>query len=264
MTSRSAFPDLLSRRMPTSVVPSSPLVPAANDPTLMFTNAGMVQFKKRLHPGLEKRPLSNGAHLLAEMRARPAASTTTSTMSAIPARHHNLFSRCSAISLFGDYFKDPCDRTCVEPDHQGVRAAGRSAAGDRPISMTIRPFNLWKKIAGPCPDSKIHPHRRFPDNFWQMGDTPGHAVRAFGNLLRPRLAHFPEAPPGSPDGRRRTASSRSGNLVFMQYEQLGGRRACRTLPRSRRSTPAWGWERIAGRPAGYPRQLFRSILFRRA
>ena len=80
---------------------SSPLVPR-NDPTLMFVNSGMVQFKN-LFTGVETAGLQ-ARHNGPEMRARRVASTMISTMSATPMRHHTFFEMLGNFS-FGDYFK---------------------------------------------------------------------------------------------------------------------------------------------------------------
>ncbi|MBN9583424.1 MAG: alanine--tRNA ligase [Afipia sp.] len=145
------------------IVPSSPLVPR-NDPTLMFTNAGMVQFKN-VFTGLEKRPYQRATTSQKCVRAGGKHNDLDNV--GYTARHHTFFEMLGNFS-FGDYFKDraielawnlitkeyglPKDRLLVTVYSEDDEA-----------------FGLWKKIAG-LPESKII---RIPtsDNFWQMGDT---------------------------------------------------------------------------------------------
>ncbi|MBS0298377.1 MAG: alanine--tRNA ligase, partial [Proteobacteria bacterium] len=146
-----------------AVVASSPLVPG-NDPTLLFTNAGMVQFKD-VFLGQDKRPYVRAASSQRCVRAGGKHNDLENV--GYTARHHTFFEMLGNFS-FGDYFKEqaithawtlltkdfaiPADRLLVTVYHTDDQA-----------------FDLWKKIAG-LPESKII---RIPtsDNFWQMGDT---------------------------------------------------------------------------------------------
>src|SRR5437867_3907796 len=145
------------------VVASSPLVPR-NDPTLMFTNAGMVQFKN-VFTGLEKRPYSRAATSQKCVRAGGKHNDLENV--GYTARHHTFFEMLGNFS-FGDYFKEqaielawnlitkeyglPADRLLVTVFSEDEEAAG-----------------YWRKITG-FSNSKII---RIPtsDNFWAMGDT---------------------------------------------------------------------------------------------
>src|SRR5258705_293795 len=146
-----------------TVVASSPLVPR-NDPTLMFTNAGMVQFKN-VFTGLEKRAYSTAATSQKCVRAGGKHNDLENV--GYTARHHTFFEMLGNFS-FGDYFKEraielawnlitkeyglPADRLLVTVYSEDEEAAG-----------------FWRKITG-FSNSRII---RIPtsDNFWAMGDT---------------------------------------------------------------------------------------------
>ncbi|HLM38134.1 MAG TPA: alanine--tRNA ligase-related protein, partial [Microvirga sp.] len=247
---RSAFLDYFAKNGH-EVVASSPLVPR-NDPTLMFTNAGMVQFKN-VFTGVEKRPYSRAATSQKCVRAGGKHNDLDNV--GYTARHHTFFEMLGNFS-FGDYFKAqaielawnlitrefdlPKDKLLVTVYHDDDEAA-----------------DLWKKIAG-FSDSKII---RIPtsDNFWQMGDTGpcGPCSEIFidqGDALW-------GGPPGSPeeDGDR---FLEFWNLVFMQYEQIepGNRIG---LPKPSIDT-GMGLERISailqGVHSNYDTDLFRTLI----
>ncbi|QFR32655.1 alanine--tRNA ligase [Ancylobacter sp. TS-1] len=214
------------------VVESSPLVPR-NDPTLMFTNAGMVQFKN-VFTGIEKRPYSRAATSQKCVRAGGKHNDLDNV--GYTARHHTFFEMLGNFS-FGDYFKEnaiefawnlitrefelPVDKLMVTVYHEDDEA-----------------FSLWKRIAG-LPDSKIV-RIATSDNFWQMGDTG--PCGPCSEIFYDHGAHIAGGPPGSPDadGDR---FIEIWNLVFMQFEQLpGGERV--NLPRPSIDT-GMGLERIS-------------------
>src|SRR5271163_1920824 len=144
---RSAFLDYFARNGH-EVVPSSPLVPR-NDPTLMFTNAGMVQFKN-VFTGVEKRPFSRAATSQKCVRAGGKHNDLDNV--GYTARHHTFFEMLGNFS-FGDYFKERAielawdlltkdfainpEKLCVTVYHDDETA-----------------WNHWKKISG-FPDHKI-------------------------------------------------------------------------------------------------------------
>ncbi|WP_417821518.1 alanine--tRNA ligase [Terasakiella sp.] len=190
------------------IVDSSPLVPR-NDPTLMFTNAGMVQFKN-VFTGLEHRDYSRATTSQKCVRAGGKHNDLENV--GFTARHHTFFEMLGNFS-FGDYFKDmaielawnlitkefglPKDKLLVTVYHEDDEA-----------------FDLWKKIAG-LPDEKII---RIPtsDNFWAMGDTG--PCGPCSEIFYDHGDHIWGGPPGSAeeDGDR---FIEIWNLVFMQYEQ---------------------------------------------
>ena len=156
------------------VVPSSPLVPR-NDPTLMFTNAGMVQFKN-VFTGLEQRPYSTAA--TAQKCVRAGGKHNDLDNVGYTARHHTFFEMLGNFS-FGDYFKDRAIELAwnLITKEYGIDA--------KRLLVTVyhtddEAFGLWKKIAGLSDDRII----RIPtsDNFWAMGDT-GPVRSMLGNLL---------------------------------------------------------------------------------
>ncbi len=191
------------------ILPSASLVPH-NDPTLMFTNAGMNQFKN-IFTGMEKPPEPPRA-TTAQKVVRAGGKHNDLDNVGYTARHHTFFEMLGNFS-FGDYFKAEAishawelitkvwgispDKLCVTVYHTDDEA-----------------FDLWKKIAG-LPDEKII---RIPtnDNFWAMGDTG--PCGPCSEIFYDHGAHIPGGPPGSAneDGDR---FIEIWNLVFMQYEQ---------------------------------------------
>jgi alanyl-tRNA synthetase len=214
------------------IVDSSPLVPR-NDPTLMFTNAGMVQFKN-VFTGQEKRSYQRATTSQKCVRAGGKHNDLDNV--GYTARHHTFFEMLGNFS-FGDYFKPDAiefawnlmtrdfgldkDRLCVTVYHTDDEA-----------------WSLWKKVSG-FSDERII---RIPtsDNFWAMGDTGpcGPCTEIFYD----HGDHIPGGPPGSADadGDR---FIEIWNLVFMQFEQLtDGRRI--DLPKPSVDT-GMGLERLA-------------------
>ncbi|MEM6835092.1 MAG: alanine--tRNA ligase-related protein, partial [Pseudomonadota bacterium] len=191
------------------VVPSSPLVPR-NDPTLMFTNAGMVQFKN-VFTGAETRDYTTAVSSQKCVRAGGKHNDLDNV--GYTARHHTFFEMLGNFS-FGDYFKEeaigyawrfltttldlPEEKLIITVYHEDEEAA-----------------SLWKKIAGLGDDRIIR--IATSDNFWSMGDTG-----PCGPCSEIFYDHGPEiagGPPGSPDedGDR---FIEIWNLVFMQYDQI--------------------------------------------
>nr|WP_321459923.1 alanine--tRNA ligase [uncultured Cohaesibacter sp.] len=234
-----------------SIVDSGPLVPR-NDPTLMFTNAGMVQFKN-VFTGLEQRDYSRA--VTSQKCVRAGGKHNDLDNVGYTARHHTFFEMLGNFS-FGDYFKEnaielawnlitkefclPKDKLLVTVFHEDDEA-----------------FDLWKKIAG-LPDSKII---RIPtsDNFWSMGETG--PCGPCSEIFYDHGDHIWGGPPGSPeeDGDR---FIEIWNLVFMQYEQLSKDERV-DLPRPSIDT-GMGLERIAavlqGTHDNYETDLFRALI----
>jgi len=233
------------------VVPSSPLVPR-NDPTLLFTNAGMVQFKN-VFTGAEKRSMPRA--VTAQKCVRAGGKHNDLDRVGYTARHHTFFEMLGNFS-FGDYFKERAIGLAWE---LVTRDFGLSK--DR-LLVTVYSededaWQLWRKIAG-LPESKII---RIPtsDNFWSMGETG--PCGPCSEIFYDHGEHIPGGPPGSPDedGDR---FIEIWNLVFMQYEQQpGGIRE--SLPRPSIDT-GMGLERIAAVMQGvhdnYDVDLFRHLI----
>jgi alanyl-tRNA synthetase len=230
-------------------VASSPLVPR-NDPTLLFTNAGMVQFKN-VFTGQEKRAYSRATTSQKCVRAGGKHNDLENV--GYTARHLTFFEMLGNFS-FGDYFKEDAIEYAWELVHKDFGLPKER------LLVTVYAddddaFALWKKIAG-LPESKII---RIPtsDNFWSMGDTG-----PCGPCSEIFFDHGPNimgGPPGSPnqDGDRYVEI---WNLVFMQYEQFAG--GARTpLPRPSIDT-GMGLERFATVMQGV-QDVFDIDLFRR-
>jgi alanyl-tRNA synthetase len=247
---RSAFLDYFARNGH-EVVPSSPLVPR-NDPTLMFTNAGMVQFKN-VFTGLEKRPYARA--VTSQKCVRAGGKHNDLDNVGYTARHHTFFEMLGNFS-FGDYFKD----RAIELAWNLVTKEFGLAKDRLMVTVYIdddQAFDLWKKIAG-LPDSKIV-RIAGSDNFWQMGDLG--PCGPCSEIFYDHGAHIPGGPPGAPDSEG-DRFIEIWNLVFMQFEQLpGGQRI--DLPRPSIDT-GMGLERIAavlqGTHDNYSTDLFRAII----
>jgi alanyl-tRNA synthetase len=201
------------------IVDSSNLVPN-NDPTLMFTNSGMVQFKN-VFTGLEKKPFKTATTSQKCVRAGGKHNDLENV--GYTPRHHTFFEMLGNFS-FGDYFKE-----------QAIVHAWNLLTKDfglpkEKLLVTVfhedkDSFNLWKKIAGLSEDKIIK--IKTSDNFWSMGDTGpcGPCSEIFydhGDKLQ-------GGPPGSPneDGDR---FIEIWNLVFMQFEQISKEKRI-TLPK---------------------------------
>ncbi len=234
-----------------TVVPSSSLVPN-NDPTLMFVNSGMVQFKN-VFTGMETRPYTRATTAQKSVRAGGKHNDLDNV--GYTARHHTFFEMLGNFS-FGDYFKSdaipfawemltkvfelPKEKLCVTVYHDDDEAA-----------------NIWKKVAGLSDDKIIRINSM--DNFWMMGDTGpcgpcseifyDHGDKVWGG------------PPGSAeqDGAR---FNEIWNLVFMQYEQVDKQTRVK-LPKPSIDT-GMGLERVAsvmqGKHNNYETDLFMSII----
>ncbi|HUJ47298.1 MAG TPA: alanine--tRNA ligase, partial [Rhizomicrobium sp.] len=231
------------------IVPSSPLVPR-NDPTLLFTNAGMVQFKN-VFTGTEKRPYVRASTVQKCVRAGGKHNDLDNV--GYTARHHTFFEMLGNFS-FGDYFKE----NAIEYAWDYVRnTAGLSK--DR-LWVTVYPSDeqarsLWKKIAG-LPDDRIVGHET---NLWAMG--PVGPCGYCSEIFYDQGDKVAGGPPGSPDedGDR---FLEFWNLVFMQFEQVDENTRVE-LPRPSIDT-GMGLERITAIQQGvtdnYDIDLFRHLI----
>ena len=246
---RSAFLEYFGRNGH-EIVASGPLVPR-NDPTLMFTNAGMVPFKN-VFTGLEKRDYQRAT--TAQKCVRAGGKHNDLDNVGYTARHHTFFEMLGNFS-FGDYFKDRAIELAWN-----LITKEFALPKDR-LLVTVyaeddEAFSLWKKIAGLSEDKII----RIPtsDNFWAMGDTG--PCGPCSEIFYDHGDHIWGGPPGSPeeDGDR---FIEIWNLVFMQYEQLPGERI--NLPRPSIDT-GMGLERVAAVLQGvhdnYDIDLFRALI----
>jgi len=233
------------------VVPSAPLVPY-NDPTLMFTNAGMVPFKN-VFTGLETRAMPRATSSQKCVRAGGKHNDLDNV--GYTARHHTFFEMLGNFS-FGDYFKEqaithawtlltkvwglPKDKLLVTVYHTDDEA-----------------FDLWRKIAG-LPEERII-RIATKDNFWAMGDDG--PCGPCSEIFYDHGPAIPGGPPGSPDedGDR---FIEIWNLVFMQFEQTAGE-IVGELPRPSIDT-GMGLERIAavlqGEHDNYDTDTFRALI----
>jgi alanyl-tRNA synthetase len=233
------------------VVPSSSLVPR-NDPTLMFTNAGMVQFKN-VFTGLEKRPYSRA--VTAQKCVRAGGKHNDLDNVGYTTRHHTFFEMLGNFS-FGDYFKE----RAIELAWNLVTKEYALPKDKLLITVYVDDddaFKLWKKVAG-LPDSKIL-RIAGDDNFWAMGETG--PCGPCSEIFYDHGPQIPGGPPGSPDSEG-DRFVEIWNLVFMQYEQLpGGKRV--DLPRPSIDT-GMGLERIAavlqGTHDNYAIDLFATLI----
>ncbi|XDZ71008.1 alanine--tRNA ligase [Alphaproteobacteria bacterium LSUCC0744] len=232
------------------IVASSPLVPQ-NDPTLMFANSGMVQFKN-LFTGAETRDYVRAT--TAQKCVRAGGKHNDLENVGYTARHHTFFEMLGNFS-FGDYFKENAIELAwrLITKEYGVDASK--------LLVTVyheddEAANLWKKIAGLGDDRIIR--IATSDNFWAMGDTG--PCGPCSEIFFDHGDHIPGGPPGSPDedGDR---FIEIWNLVFMQFEQMPDQRI--NLPKPSIDT-GMGLERIAavlqGKHDNYDIDLMRSLI----
>lgn len=232
------------------IVPSSSLVPL-NDPTLMFTNAGMVPFKN-VFTGVEKRDYKRATSSQKCVRAGGKHNDLDNV--GYTARHHTFFEMLGNFS-FGDYFKEEAISNAWELITKDF------SLDKKKLLVTVysedeEAAELWKKIAGLSDDKIIRISTS--DNFWSMGDTG--PCGPCSEIFFDHGDHIPGGPPGSPDedGDR---FIEIWNLVFMQYEQTEKERL--DLPRPSIDT-GMGLERIAavlqGTHDNYETDLFKNLI----
>ncbi|MDB6013874.1 MAG: alanyl-tRNA synthetase [Gammaproteobacteria bacterium] len=247
---RSAFLEFFRERGH-SVVPSSPLVPG-NDPTLLFTNAGMVQFKD-VFLGKDKRDYVRATSSQRCVRAGGKHNDLENV--GYTARHHTFFEMLGNFS-FGDYFK-----------RDAIRFAWDFLTG----TLKLDPKRLWVTVfrdddeaANIWLEEMGVPKDRFTrlgekSNFWAMGDTG--PCGPCSEIFYDHGPHIPGGPPGSPDedGDRYVEI---WNLVFMQYERSADGKLT-PLPKPSVDT-GMGLERIAavmqGVHSNYDIDLFKNII----
>jgi alanyl-tRNA synthetase len=247
---RSTFLDFFARNGH-EIVASSPLVPR-NDPTLMFTSAGMVQFKN-VFTGQETRGYTRATTSQKCVRAGGKHNDLDNV--GYTARHHTFFEMLGNFS-FGDYFKElaiPLAWDLV------TKVYGLDA---KRLLVTIYhddedAYRIWKKVTG-FADSKII-RIATSDNFWSAGDTG--PCGPCSEIFFDQGDKIAGGPPGSPDqdGDR---FLEFWNLVFMQYEQRApGDRV--NLPRPSIDT-GMGLERMTailqGVPSNYEIDLFKALI----
>ncbi|MND34673.1 Alanine--tRNA ligase [compost metagenome] len=247
---RSTFLDYF-RKNGHEVVSSSPLVPR-NDPTLMFTNAGMVQFKN-VFTGLEQRPYSRATTSQKCVRAGGKHNDLDNV--GYTARHHTFFEMLGNFS-FGDYFKEEAI------SHAWNLITKEFGLNKDKLLVTVyhtddAAANFWKKIAGLSDDRIIR--IATSDNFWAMGDTG--PCGPCSEIFYDHGDHIWGGPPGSADedGDR---FIEIWNLVFMQFEQLSPEQRI-DLPRPSIDT-GMGLERVAAVLQGvhdnYDIDLFKALI----
>jgi Alanyl-tRNA synthetase len=233
------------------IVHSSSLVPD-NDPTLMFANSGMVQFKN-IFTGKEKREYNRAT--TAQKCVRAGGKHNDLENVGYTTRHHTFFEMLGNFS-FGDYFKD----LAIELAWNLITKE-YSISKDR-LLVTVyseddEAFNLWKKIAGLSNDKIIKINTS--DNFWSMGETG--PCGPCSEIFYDHGDKYEGGPPGSPneDGDR---FIEIWNLVFMQYEQISKSKRI-NLPKPSIDT-GMGLERMAalleGSNDNYSTDLFQPII----
>src|SRR5262249_42634670 len=210
---RSSFLDYFAQH-DHQIVPSSPLVPR-NDPTLLFTNSGMVQFKN-VFTGVEKPPYVRA--VTAQKCVRAGGKHNDLDNVGYTARHHTFFEMLGNFS-FADYFKERAIELAWD------LITREFALPPERLLVTVfaeddQAFDLWRKISG-LPEAKIL-RIATSDNFWAMGDTG--PCGPCSEIFYDHGEEIPGGPPGSPD-EEGDRFIEIWNLVFMQYDQLpGGKR----------------------------------------
>ncbi|MGL6161999.1 alanine--tRNA ligase [Microbulbifer sp.] len=233
-----------------TIVPSSSLVPG-NDPTLLFTNAGMVQFKDTFL-GLESRPYNRAVSSQRCVRAGGKHNDLENV--GYTARHHTFFEMLGNFS-FGDYFKREAIRFAWEFLTQVLKLP------EERLWVTVHisddeAADIWQKEVGVSPDRFS---RLDEDNFWQMGD-----IGPCGPSSEIFYDHGPDVPGGPPgsDNDDLDRYIEIWNLVFMQFERSADGEL-HPLPKPSVDT-GMGLERIAavlqGVHSNYEIDLFQALL----
>ena len=233
------------------IVPSSPLVPG-NDPTLLFTNAGMVQFKD-VFLGRDPRSYTRATSVQRCVRAGGKHNDLENV--GYTARHHTFFEMLGNFS-FGDYFKKDAIRFAWEFVTKDL--------GIPPEKLWVTVFrdddeaaDLWLKDVGV--DPKRFTRLDEKSNFWSMGDTG--PCGPCSEIFYDHGDHIPGGPPGSPDedGDRYVEI---WNLVFMQFDRAADG-TMTPLPKPSVDT-GMGLERVAavmqGVHSNYDIDLFRKLI----
>jgi alanyl-tRNA synthetase len=245
-----------------AIVPSSPLVPA-NDPTLLFVNSGMVQFKD-VFLGQDKRPYKRATTAQRSLRAGGKHNDLENV--GYTARHHTFFEMLGNFS-FGDYFKKDAIQFAWE-----LLTKVYKLPPDR-LWTTVyvtddEAYELWTKMIGVPPErcvrigDKPGGQKYQSDNFWQMADTG--PCGPCSEIFYDHGPGLEGGPPGSPeaDGERYVEI---WNLVFMQFnrEKSGDSFTMHPLPRPSVDT-GMGLERIAavlqGKHSNYEIDLFQDLI----
>ncbi len=246
---RSSFLDFFAREGH-EIVPSSPLVPR-NDPTLMFTNAGMVQFKN-VFTGLEKRPYVRA--VTSQKCVRAGGKHNDLDNVGYTARHHTFFEMLGNFS-FGDYFKERAIELAWRLVTKEYRPGAGAAVGHR-LSERRAGAKAMEEDRRACPTARIVGHA---DNLWAMGPIGPCGYNS--EIFYDQGDALVGGPPGSPeeDGDR---FLEFWNLVFMQFEQVDANTRI-DLPRPSIDT-GMGLERIAAILQGvynnYDIDLFKSLI----
>src|SRR5688572_12458520 len=244
-----------------TIVPSSPLVPA-NDPTLLFTNSGMVQFKD-VFLGQDRRPYARAT--TAQRCVRAGGKHNDLENVGYTARHHTFFEMLGNFS-FGDYFKRDAIRYAWELLTK-VYGLSPERMWTTVYHEDDEAYDLWTKDIGVPPERCIRigdkPGARYQsDNFWQMADTGpcGPCTEIFWDH-GPGIAG---GPPGSEDAEG-DRYVEIWNLVFMQFnrEKSGDQYVMHTLPKPSVDT-GMGLERVAAVLQGvhdnYQIDLFQELI----
>ncbi len=247
---RAAFLDYFAKN-DHEIVASGPLVPH-NDPTLLFTNAGMVSFKN-VFTGAETRDFSRA--VTSQKCVRAGGKHNDLDNVGYTTRHHTFFEMLGNFS-FGDYFKD------VAIELAWNLITREFAVPAERLTVTVyaeddEAFELSRKITG-LPESRIL-RIDGADNFWSMGNTGPCGPCA--EIFYDHGEDIPGGPPGSPDSEG-DRFVEIWNLVFMQYDRLSADERV-DLPRPSIDT-GMGLERIAAVLQGvnnnYDTDLFKNLI----
>lgn len=240
------------RELGHDVVPSASLIPH-NDPTLLFTNAGMIPFKN-VFTGEETRPYTRASSCQKCIRAGGKHNDLENV--GHTARHHTFFEMLGNFS-FGDYFK----KDAIEFAWNFLTK--KLEINPKRLLITVyadddEAFDLWRQVAG-VPEQKIIRIAEKEENFWTMGDTG--PCGPCSEIFYDHGPDVPGGPPGSPDAEG-DRFVEIWNLVFMQFDQKADGKMV-PLPKPSIDT-GMGIERIAAVMQGvhnnYDTDIFKDII----